>query len=463
MNRTVGAAAAWLLSCSLLALASHPADAADTAPVSGAPAAGAASPSGTVPAGEAAKPADATTPAAPPTWLGSLNPLPPDSWAGGIKLGIQLEGGANVAPANPGDGINFGHLFTDRANQFVLNQALITLQRPIDPKSTDYDIGFKVQALYGTDARYPQFLGEFNYAFASKYQIALLEANIAAHLPLLFPGGIDVKAGQFATPVGFETIDPSTNAFYTHSYIFNYGLPLVSFGGLAVAHVTPEVDVYLGADSGANTTVGWGDQNTAGAGTAGIGLTLMDGKLTVLGLTHFGPENPTRTVPNADGQFRYYNDLFLTYKPTDEWAFTTEFNLIRDDYGFGNGAVNGFGVAQYVGYALNENVTLNARAEVYRDDSGFFVAGFRQYHDFVNFQLGRSAPGVVGAGPATYGEITLGLTWKPTLPDAVSKAVAGLLIRPEVRYDHTLTNTRAYDNFQNNGAFTFAADFVLTF
>ncbi len=453
MKRTFGTAAALLLSTSLLALATCPAEAADSGSTVGT----SATTGGSQYAQAAPTPAPIATDAAKPA------DTKPASWADGIKVNLQIEAGASIAPSNPGDGINFGQLFTDRANQFVMNQALFGIQRPIDPKATDWDFGFNVQGLYGTDARYAQFLGMWNYTFASKYQLGLINANAQMHMPLLFDGGIDVKAGLFPTPLGFETIDPSTNPFYTHSYIFNFGLPLLSFGGLAVAHVSPMVDIYLGADSGANTTVGWGDQNTAGAGTAGIGLNLLDGNLTVLALTHFGPENPSILVPNADGYYRFFNDILVTYKASDALSFTTELNLIRDDFGFGNGAVNAFGAAQYVSYALNENVTLNGRAEIYRDDSGFFVAGFRGVHDFVNLQLGRPAPGVVGVGPATYSEFTLGLTWKPTLPDALNGIVSNFMIRPEIRWDQTLTNTKAYNNGQDRGAFTFATDFVLNF
>jgi hypothetical protein len=413
MKRIVGTAAPWLLSCSLLALLSGRA--------------GAQAPAGAAPA----------------------------SWTDGIKVNLQFEGGAIINPANPDNGLNFGQLFTDRANQFVMNQALFTVQRPIDPKSSDFDIGFKFQALYGTDARYTSFMGELNHTFASKYQLSFIEANLAAHLPIIVPGGVDVKIGQWATPLGFETIDPSTNPFYSHSYIFNFGLPLVQTGILSVTHATSNVDLYLGIDTGVNTTFGAGDNNGAVAGTAGIGLTFLDGNLTVLALTHFGPENPTRTVPGANGAYRYLNDIVVTYKPSDKLSFTTELNFIRDD----KFNANAFGAAQYVSYALNENVALNARAEIYRDDNGFFVAGFRGYHDFYNLEYGNPAPGVVGVGPATYSEITLGLTYKPTLPAPIS----GLLVRPEVRYDYALTNTKAYNNGADRGVFTFGTDFVLSF
>ena len=65
-------------------------------------------------------------------------------------------------PSGPADGLNFGQLFTDHANQFQLNQILLTANKPLDPKDPDYQWGFKVQFMYGSDARYTQFLGELN-------------------------------------------------------------------------------------------------------------------------------------------------------------------------------------------------------------------------------------------------------------------------------------------------------------
>ena len=293
----------------------------------------------------------------------------------------------------------------------LLNQVLLSVQRLPDPKATGYDFGFQIQALYGSDARYVQFMGELNSTFASRNQLAFINANVQAHLPWLTAGGIDLKVGQYPTPLGYETIDPSTNPFYSHSYIFNFGLPYVHTGAIAVTHVNPILDVYGGVDTGMNTTFGAGDNNGAVAELAGVNLTLLDSKLTILALSHFGPENPTRTVPKANCCWRSENDIVITYKATDKLAFTTELNLINDS----NFAANAYGAAQYVSYALNDAVTLNARAEIYRDEKGFFVAAFPGNHGFINAQLGFPAT-VLGAGPATYSEFTLGLTYKPTLP-----------------------------------------------
>ena len=88
-------------------------------------------------------------------------------------------------------------------------------------------------------------------------------------------GGIDLKVGQYPTPLGYETIDPSTNPFYSHSYIFQFGLPFKHTGGLAMTHVNDMLDIYAGIDTGTNTTFGpLGDNNGAIGGIGGFNLTL---------------------------------------------------------------------------------------------------------------------------------------------------------------------------------------------
>ena len=252
-----------------------------------------------------------TPPATSPTPAAADDAAPPGLWVDGIHLSAQFDAGIMGNPSIPADGLNFGQLFTDHANQFQLNQLLVTANKPLDPKDSGYQWGFKIQALYGSDARYTQFLGELNRVDPNqRYQIDIVEADALAHLPWLTEGGIDLKVGQYPSPLGYESIDPSTNPFYSHSYIFQFGLPFKHTGVLATTHVSSVLDIYAGADTGANTTFGpLGDDNGAGGGIAGFGLNLMDGNLTVLALTHFGPEQATRLLAplgvNANGQWRY--------------------------------------------------------------------------------------------------------------------------------------------------------------
>jgi hypothetical protein len=428
---------------------------------------------GTASAQTAAPPAATTAaPAAAPaaTPAPAADAPPPGLWIDGIHLSAQIEAG--ITGNFDGPKQNFGQLFTDKPNTVLLNQILLTANKPLDPKATGFDWGFKLQGMYGSDARYTHFLGEFDWVNPyDRNQFDIVEANLLFHLPIFFDGGVDLKVGQYSTSLGFETIDPSTNPFYSHSYIFNFGLPLKHTGFLTISHVNPVLDVYLGLDTGANTSFGSsGEDNSAIAFLGGVNLTLMGGNLTVLALTHIGPENSSRALSpfgyNADGYYRYYNDIVVTYKATSALTLTTEFNLVRDD--FGNGLITGkpapanaFGVAQYASYTLTDTLTLNGRAEVFRDDNNFFVAGFGANNGFDQFQKGNLTPLVSGAKHATtYGELTLGVTYKPSgLPPIIS----GLLIRPEIRWDTDLGGADAFNGGTAQSSFTAASDVVLTF
>jgi hypothetical protein len=418
-------------------------------------------------------PAPAAAPATPAAAAPAAAPAAPpkpalDAWADGVKFNAQFEAGTVFNTASPSNGENFGQLFTDKSNNFQLNQALVTIQRTPDPK-VPYDVGFALQALYGTDGRYLHYVGVWDQGTNSDYQPALIQANVQVHTPWLFENGIDFKVGMYPTPIGYEVIDPSQNPFYSHSYIFNFGIPLMHTGGYAIAHVNDMLDVYLGADTGVNTAIGpyTGDNNSSAAGMGGFQLTLLGGNLTILALTHFGPENPGHTVPLANRYNRYIADSVITWKATDKLTLTTELDWIHDD----NPAINrptAYGVAQYAGYALTDTLTLNGRAEVFNDRNGFFVAAFPGSQDFATAQAGYATPlTAYGTGQGTtYGEITVGVSYKPT---GLPAPIAGLILRPELRYDSTLNGVKAFNGPSTTGAgkdtgvFTIAADAILQF
>ena len=394
-------------------------------------------------------------------------PPPPASWWDTLSVTGLVEVGASGNANNPAV-TNFGQLFTDKANSFFLNQASLTVQRPLDPKATDYDFGFKFQAMYGSDARYTHFLGELDYAVSGREQLDVVEAHALFHLPWLTSGGIDVKAGQYVTLEGAEVINAPDNALYTHSYIFNFGIPFKHTGILTTTHVNPMLDIYLGVDTGVNTTFGnhldcfnCGDNNEAAAFHGGFGLNLLDGKLTVSATTHIGPENPNTTAvqlacacdPNT--ALRYLNDVTVIWKPTDALTLTSDLNYIRDD-GFN---ATGYGWAQYATYAINDWLKITGRGEIWRDNNGFFVASFPGNLDFVSFEHGNPLAVAIGGGATTYGALTAGLAIKPPVP----KQIEGLVIRPEIRYDTSLNGTTPFGGGTKGSQWTFASDLIIPF
>lgn len=388
----------------------------------------------------------------------------PGSWWDSVKFSGYVEGGGLANPGRDKDpnNLNWGHLFTDKNDTVQLNQLSLTLERPIDSKKS-YDAGFKFQGMYGSDARYTHFLGELDRVTSDKEQFDIVEAFLQFHTPWLTEGGTDIKVGQYVTLEGAEVIDPRGNFFYSHTYIFNFGIPFKHTGVLATTHVNSMLDVYYGVDTGVNTTFGdRGDNNDAVAFHGGIGLNLMNGDLTVLATTHIGPENangnansPPTPVTGANTELRYLNDITAIWKASKQLTFTVDLNYIRDDLV----DVDGYGAAGYLTYAINDNLSFGLRGEVWRDANGFFVGAFPGNRDFVNAELGRPNTSIsLFPQGTTYAAITAGFNIKPT----IDKRFEGLAIRPEVRWDHS-SDTKPFNGGTDKDQFTVGADVVVPF
>lgn len=400
----------------------------------------------------------------------------------GVEFHAQGEAGILGNALNPsqginGEGYNFGHLYTDHSDGVILNQILLTVTKAVDPKATGYAFGFTGQALYGSDMRFNHFLGIDTFAMQDRNQISIIQGFVAAHLPWFTTGGVDVKAGLFTSPQGYETLDPSTSPFYSHSYTYNYSVTFNHTGIFTTTHINPTVDFLVGVDTGNQTTFGvpYGDPNGQAAGFIGFGLNnLLNDKLTVVALSHIGPEQSYLIDPTANKDLRYYNDAVFTYKINDDWTSVTELNYTRDDYGFGNGPATAYSAVQYFGYAYNKQVTFNLRGEVYRDSQNFFVSTPTDNLGIPKAEIGLPASSFTsptlfapnGTQGTTYGGITLGLSYKPDVP----KPLVLVEVRPEIRYDRIIAGGPAYNNNEYLGGFsgsrnqfTFGGDLIVGF
>src|SRR6267378_8507992 len=362
-----------------------------------------------------------------------------------------IDGGITFNPDSPQDNQNFGRLFDDRANEPLLNQAVINFERALVPQPGEFDWGFKLQFMYGSGTRFIHSLGLLsNTAATSIVQPDLVEGYLNLHFPIISEGGLDLKLGKFVTLEGAETIDPRTNFFYSHTYIFNFGIPFNHTGALVTFHATKWLDLYSGITRGVNTSLD--DNNDSVSFHGGVGLNLLDGKLTVLASTSIGPE----TTNNNHDQ-RYLNDITVTAKITDKFTSITDLNYALDEVI----DAQAYGIAQYFTYAINSWLTAGIRGEIFRDDKGFYVVSFADTHDPMRGLEGQPTidPRTVGGGKTTYVAITAGVNIKPPMP----KPLAGLAIRPEIRYDCSLNDTRPFNNSSDRDQFTAGIDFIVTF
>jgi hypothetical protein len=113
-----------------------------------------------------------------------------------------------------------------------------------------------------------------------------------------------------------------------------------------------------------------------------------------------------------------------------------------------------------VSYTLNDMLTLQGRAEWWRDDQGFYAAAFPANFDFTNANRGF-ANTAFSAGKTTYEELTFGVNIKPPLPASLAH-FNGAMIRPEIRYDHA-DDAKPFNSLKSDHQFTFAADIVIPF
>jgi hypothetical protein len=88
------------------------------------------------------------------------------------------------------------------------------------------------------------------------------------------------------------------------------------------------------------------------------------------------------------------------------------------------------------------------------------VASFPTTSGFVLTQQGFGPPVHTAPGSnTTYGALTLGVSRKPAMPAAVT----GLLVRPEVRWDHAFTANYPFNAKTDNNAVTLGVDAALNF
>jgi len=400
---------------------------------------------------------------------GETNAAPQSGQASAPTTGIMLgstrvygwiDQGITFNFDRPHDRLNFGRLFDDRSNDYRFNQAVINFEKALstcDPCCPDW--GYKLEFLYGSDARFIHSLGFMDNITDETVQPDIVEAYVSYHAPILTSGGVDFKVGQFVTLMGMDVINAPSNMLYSHNYIFNFGIPFKHTGVLATTHVSDQVDVLTGLVTGINTG-SFDDNNDAWAFHGGVMWHDCDNSNTVGLYLHAGPEadgNWDRVFGvESNDDFRYIIDLVANLKLNECTTWTSEVNFGKDN-AFD---AEWYGVCTQLAYKVNPCVTFVVRGEVFRDDDGFAVFKDKSNDGFVDFERGNDTPdgsgiipGLVSGKDTTYGELTFGVNVKP---------YENLLFRPEVRWDWASGN-KPFDDSSDNDQFTLGFDMIWSF
>jgi hypothetical protein len=365
-----------------------------------------------------------------------------------------------------GSGLNFGDNPNFKADQWMGNQYYLIFERPLK-QSDEVNFGFRVDNLFGNDWQFTYMQGFFNRAFPNGSFAGddLPQFFGEAHLPVLTPGGLDVKAGRWYGIVGYEVVPAADRTMLSVPYSFNYGQPFTHVGVLTTLHLTDRVDLYNGSVNGWDR---WINERYIWGYTGGFTWKSPSEKTKLAFATVCGPNQFPSFLPanqplyptgyinipsvaglNNPGYHRNDRTLF-TFWVSEQWTgrlkqvIGTGAGMERAIPGLGAPLVDGvpqnahakydtwYGFVNLFAYNVTSKLTGIWRSEVFWDTNGA--------------RTGK----LVGD---RYYEITLGLRYQPA---------SWLLIRPEARYDWSQYHP-AYDNDTRKSQFTLGFDVLILF
>ena len=314
-----------------------------------------------------------------------------------------------------------------------LNQADLQLNRSVDFSGTDFNIGGTLEVMYGRDARFIHsngldFYGPGSPELSPPDQFDLTQAYVVVNLPV--GNGLKVTAGKFVTLLGYETINPTTNALFSHSYLFGFAIPFTNTGVLATYKFSDSLTATLGFSRGWDQALK-DDNGDALDITGQVNYTTSIKGLSLIGNFITGPESAGTT----DRYWRSVVDGIATYAYGDNWTFA-----VNGDFGYepnagtGGTDANWYGGAAYATYKFDPHVSVTARGEYFNDEKG-----------------------ARGIGASVY-EATIGVEIHP-LPD--NKYLSTLLFRPEFRQDWA--NADVYSGGTKANQSTVAIDAIYSF
>jgi hypothetical protein len=395
------------------------------------------------------KPSEAPAPS--PTLLMSLlgeaGLAKPLGWAG-MNIYGYVEGGYFHDFSVPGTGHGPTFIgFNSYKDAAILDKISLNMERTVDPTKKQFDFGFHVEGIWGTDAAFVHSNGLFD-SQTGRYQGDLLQAYVDVTLPDL---PVRIRAGKWLAPEGFEQFsaniygafgDPA-RALYSYSYQYLYAEPFTQTGVLVTYAANPRLIFDVGFTRGWNQSIK--DASGALDFLGRVALALTD-KTSIIFVMTEGPEYPTgfgHDLPKGDANHWWTTlDLVVTQKITEKLSLGlgADYVYARSIPTLPDGAKQWGGLAGYVSYAFDPHFTLNTRLEWYRDAANGFSTG---------------AP--VIASHYDYYEATVGVAIKPFPND---KFFSKWLIRPEVRYDYA--DHAVFDRGDRNQV-TFSADALFTF
>jgi hypothetical protein len=268
-------------------------------------------------------------------------------------------------------------------------------EKTVDTSGGGWDVGGRVDYVFGTDASSMQAFGDGSWDADWN-----TSDDYGSAMPQLFGeagyGDFSVKAGRFLTVIGWEYVEDPPNFFSSNSYSFFYAEPATHTGVLGSWKPSDSLTVHAG------WTNGWdaGFTDNGGASTFLGGVTWSG--LETLSATYACSAG---TLGAGQGDLYVHGlSLELTLSQRLTWILHNDLGIQTNVPSVGEALWGG--IVQYLQYEVTDSLAAGIRFEWFQDPDSV-----------------RVDPGQISGN---FYELTAGLNWHPK---------PRLTIRPELRYD----------------------------
>jgi hypothetical protein len=403
---------------------------------------------------------------------------PLDNWGIDIYGFIQVSYTYNFTDPNTDDPFSatparhriLGRMFDHHHGRLALNRLDLFVQRAIDYRSGEFDVGFMLETQYGIDAAMMHSNGLFDYDWPdftnhakpeNQYDLTQLYVDVGVPLGT----GLRVRGGKFATLIGYESCDPTTRTtiqFYSRTWILTMGIPMYQTGVIGTYDITDNVTINGGITRGWDQAI---DDNNNAIDFLGSVNWRVNDNLTLYGATSIGPQQPDdddnyRTLlngtiyytPDLQGPWVFAADGIVGWEDNQITSFLTQGETPIDDVPVGD--TYWFGIAAFAAYKINPNLVAKGRVEWFHDDDGTRWRVPTENQSFVSGPMNN--PYVEIGDTIDSVSFTLGLDIIPFPNDAKE-----LLVRPEIRVD--LANEDIFHSGEESTQITGAIDIIYKF
>ncbi len=362
-----------------------------------------------------------------------------------IDMGGWVQQGITYDGWNPGDRFNGPLCINDRSGEYQLNQAWLYFVRPTKTDGCGWDIGGRIDLVYGTDWRYGQCSGlETRIDDPNSFYGLILPQF---YLEVAY-NDLTVKMGHFASLTSLELVPAPLNFFYSHSYLMTgYYDPLLVTGLQAEYKLNDNWTAIGGFNRGWQE---FENPNDTFNFLGGVKWASDDKKSALSVMVTAGPTMTFAGYHDVDNCIMVYNHQF-----TERLGSGTQVTVGRENDVFDSGHEDTwYGFEQIFTYKLNNpKWAAGLRYEWVQDNQGSRVGGIGNVLGTDRGWTG--APGFAGA----FSDLSLGLNYRPN---------KNWVVRPEIRWDwyagsRNLAGQLPFNDFTASSMFTAAVDAVVTF